>query len=217
MQVQINKYRCITKPVSFEIKPITFLFGDNSTGKSTILEAIWAVHDVMVNNVDNYETPLDIVVNDKHLVIDNNSLISTEYIPGLFKITFVPPTPLVCAQIPDRLDYLKTYIKTNTLYLCNHTDAYLHPKQQLKLASIWIEATKNNNKFLIETHSEYMLLRVLKLIRIGKYNKDDLNILYLQKDNTLTTIRVDEDGDFIDMWPEGFFNDRVAELYYDEE
>lgn len=217
MQVQINKYRCLTKPVSFEVKPITFLFGDNSTGKSTILEAIWATHDILCNNIPNYDTALDVNIGDSVLVIDNNKLQYSKYAMGLLNINFIPPTPLVCAQIPDRIEFLQTYIKTNTLYLCNHTDAYLHPKQQLKLASICIDATKNNNKFLIETHSDYMLLRVLKQIRIGKYNKDDLNILYLRKETELYRIQVDEEGDFIDMWPDGFFNDRVAELYYDEE
>jgi len=80
--------------------------------------------------------------------------------------------------------------------------------------------------FLLETHSEHLMLRVLRRIRetsegnseIGdsKLNPDQLAIYYVEPGKgglTISQIRVDQDGEFLDRWPKGFFEERAKELF----
>ncbi len=87
-------------------------------------------------------------------------------------------------------------------------------------------AIPNDRTFLIETHSEHLALRLLRRIREaneGAARPDDpvvtpamLSINYAMpgKDGLrLLRLRVDETGEFLDRWPEGFFAERRAELF----
>ena len=76
--------------------------------------------------------------------------------------------------------------------------------------------TCEDNMFIIETHSENLLLRLKKLVRQGKLDKDNLSIIYVDKDETGSvcySIKLDENGDFIDKWPNGFFEESFEELF----
>jgi predicted ATPase len=78
----------------------------------------------------------------------------------------------------------------------------------------------------LETHSEHLILRFLRRIREtgedslppGKepLQPEQLAVYYVeqsQKGISLTQIRVDADGEFIDRWPKGFFSERAEELF----
>ena len=79
---------------------------------------------------------------------------------------------------------------------------------------------------LIETHSEHLLLRLLRRVhetsstRVDtKYRltPDDLSVVYVQPTPTgskFTPVSVTDDGDFDEPWPEGFFEERDSELFY---
>jgi predicted ATPase len=69
---------------------------------------------------------------------------------------------------------------------------------------------------VIETHSEHLVLRLLKLIRQKKLAPDDVSVLYVSRcpwGGDIQRLRIDEDGDFIDGWPGGFFPERMRELF----
>ena len=81
---------------------------------------------------------------------------------------------------------------------------------------------KNNFKehFLIETHSEHLILRFLKRIREtydDEINKNDYNLLlddiavyYVSSEDNITYVthlKINQEGDFIEKWPEGFFEE----------
>ena len=45
---------------------------------------------------------------------------------------------------------------------------------------------------------------------------EDLAIYFVEKDENgivISSIHVDEEGDFIDHWPQGFFGERARELF----
>jgi predicted ATPase len=79
---------------------------------------------------------------------------------------------------------------------------------------------------LIETHSEHLLLRILKRVRQThlkvaiaqelKINAEDVCVLYFDPSPDGTTavkrLRITEDGEFMDRWPRGFFGERDQEL-----
>ena len=51
--ITIENFKGISEPVRVELKPITLLFGANSVGKSTIVQALHYVREILErNNVD---------------------------------------------------------------------------------------------------------------------------------------------------------------------
>ena len=108
----------------------------------------------------------------------------------------------------------------------------VHPKFQVELGELFIHAIKHeriaqNTVFILETHSEYMMLRFLrrlyatenKELNLGEdpLYPDDLGVYYVNTDNDegakITHLRLTEEGEFIDRWPQGFFPERKKELY----
>lgn len=112
-------------------------------------------------------------------------------------------------------------------------ELHIHPRLQVELADLFINAVNQNNvMFLLETHSEHLLLRLLRRIRengeeevkldqLGfelpkmKLKPEDVAVHYVEPTSAGTKfrqLRVDEDGDFLDRWPQGFFVERREEL-----
>ena len=108
-------------------------------------------------------------------------------------------------------------------------ELHLHPALQSELGDIFISANRSRKGFhLIETHSEYPLLRCLRRIRettAGKRSAQDpyaleadqIMVLYFDPQGDGSTrvipIRISRQGDFIDRWPRGFFEERGRELF----
>jgi len=106
-------------------------------------------------------------------------------------------------------------------------ELHLHPALQSAVADVFIQASIGDKQLIVETHSEYFLLRLLKRIRQKSsampiateldLDAEDLCVLYFNPLPDGTTevrhLRVSEDGDFIDRWPRGFFSERDLELF----
>jgi hypothetical protein len=104
-------------------------------------------------------------------------------------------------------------------------ELHIHPIMQLMLGDLFIDGLRNQKygenrkRFIIETHSEHLLLRLLRRIRESpdhNFNKSSLAIHILEPSKNGTSvihIGVDEDGEFTDPWPRGFFNERSEELF----
>ena len=106
-------------------------------------------------------------------------------------------------------------------------ELHIHPAFQVALGDLFIEQVRERPDliFILETHSEHLMLRFLRRIRETGENAApenrtltpaELAVYFIEQGEAGTSciaIRVDEDGDFIDRWPKGFFNERVKELY----
>ncbi len=110
--------------------------------------------------------------------------------------------------------------RTRSVICIEQPETHLHPRLQARLAELLIDATKveyRANQVIVETHSEHLMLRLQRRIRGGDLNPDDLCVLYVDQDDEgaarVQRLRVDEDGDFIDEWPDGFFDERMEELF----
>ena len=82
---------------------------------------------------------------------------------------------------------------------------------------------------MIETHSEHLLLRLLKRIRQTASNRlppgeceayvDDVAVLFVSKDDDgtldINELRIDENGRMLDEWPRGFFEEAYNETFKD--
>ena len=63
-----------------------------------------------------------------------------------------------------------------------------------------------------------LILRIQRRIREGKLDPSAVSVLYVDPDptgesgSTITPLRLDENGDFMDAWPDGFFEEGFGEL-----
>jgi hypothetical protein len=102
--------------------------------------------------------------------------------------------------------------------LIEQPELHLHPRLQAELGSLFAQGIREpqQNQFIIETHSEHLILRLQKLIRTGQLKPEDVSVIYVMKkeDGSYAyPLRLDEDGDFIDAWPEGFFEEGYREIF----
>ncbi|MDB9455949.1 AAA family ATPase [Dolichospermum circinale] len=118
--------------------------------------------------------------------------------------------PLVVrANVTDRPD---------SIIVLEQPELHLHPAAHGDLAELFAKSAKENNQtFIIETHSENIILRLRKLIVENDFGftKDDLIIYWIEdaelKGKELREITVDEEGVLSD-WPEGVFNEGMKEI-----
>ena len=101
-------------------------------------------------------------------------------------------------------------------------EIHLHPRLQADIADLMIDTIADEpgkrKQWIVETHSELLILRLQRRIREGKIKPEDISVLYVDPDDKNTegsaiiSLRMDENGDFIDHWPEGFFDEAFNEL-----
>ena len=116
----------------------------------------------------------------------------------------------------------------NSSIFIEQPELHLHPAVQCEMADEFIRSKNNNkNNFFIETHSEHILLRIMRRLRYsseGKINKndelyitpDDICLLYVDNNGEKTYVKeleLDEDGTLLDAWPNGFFEEGYKERF----
>jgi hypothetical protein len=115
----------------------------------------------------------------------------------------------------------------NSLAVIEQPELHIHPALQVALGDLFItQAKAKNNVFLLETHSEHLLLRLLRRIRethedelppgVEGLTPENLAIYYIEPGDSGMKVRkleVDETGDSSNKWPDGFFEERHGELY----
>jgi len=112
-------------------------------------------------------------------------------------------------------------------------ELHVHPALQVGLGDLFIEAIQtpegwvgSHKTLLIETHSEHIMLRLLRRIRetsegevppgVSSLSPEDVAVVYVESNIegvNFRPLRISSDGDFIDRWPRGFFAEREEELF----
>lgn len=106
---------------------------------------------------------------------------------------------------------------TDKIISIEQPEVHIHPRLQADLGDLLAETIKSpcNNQFIIETHSEHLVLRLQKLVSLKELSPTDVSILYVSRGangSKVQQLQLDEEGDFIDDWPGGFFPERLREL-----
>lgn len=112
-------------------------------------------------------------------------------------------------------------------------ELHVHPAIQVGMGDLFIRAARRDPErlfsgkaLLIETHSEHIMLRLLRRIRettddelppgVTGLAADDLSVIYVEGGDDgvrFRQLRVDDEGEFRDRWPHGFFEERAGELF----
>lgn len=114
-----------------------------------------------------------------------------------------------------------------SLVCVEQPELHVHPAVQVGLGDLFIEGVVNQGlSFLIETHSEHLILRLLRRIREAHEGELKEGTLRLEPNDVAVhclsreagVVKVDRipiapDGDFTKRWPQGFFDERGPELF----
>ncbi len=110
------------------------------------------------------------------------------------------------------------------LVVIEQPELHIHPAMQVQLGDLFITQSNENKFFMIETHSEHLLLRILRRIREtadgkapeeAKLLPNEVAVYYVESENGSTQVNhigLDENGRFTDRWPKGFFAERMQEM-----
>ncbi|RAK59566.1 hypothetical protein DJ021_07000 [Phenylobacterium hankyongense] len=112
-------------------------------------------------------------------------------------------------------------------------ELHVHPAIQVGLGDLFIRATQAgedhstpDKTLLVETHSEHIMLRLLRRVRETSANElppgmmpltaEDMAVTYVETSDDgvrFRPLKVSAEGDFLDQWPKGFFEERAEELF----
>jgi len=107
-------------------------------------------------------------------------------------------------------------------------EIHLHPALQAELGDVFIESALGDRKntFLLETHSEHLILRIMRRIRETAQGHlpagaipvrpSDVAVLYVERDGDHSIVRempLNERGELVKAWPGGFFEEGYRELF----
>jgi AAA15 family ATPase/GTPase len=84
-------------------------------------------------------------------------------------------------------------------FLIQQPEVHLHPKAQAALGQYFVDSYKSTGlRFVLETHSDFIVDRIRQSIAEGKLRNDDVSILFFERDrleNRITHINLDEHGE----------------------
>ena len=103
------------------------------------------------------------------------------------------------------------------LFLLQQPEVHLHPSAQAALGSLFCAGAASGRQLIVETHSDYILDRILLDVRDRRteLRPDDVSILYFEReglDVTIHSIHVDAEGNVLDP-PDGYRSFFKRELH----
>jgi predicted ATPase len=117
--------------------------------------------------------------------------------------------------------------RSASLVSIEQPELHIHPAVQVGLGDLFIDgALSKGLSFLIETHSEHLVMRLQRRLReqsageaspgTAPLNPKDVSFVYLSRDQSGCVrayhIGLTEQGKFDAPWPNGFFAERAAEV-----
>jgi predicted ATPase len=112
----------------------------------------------------------------------------------------------------------QSVLARNQLVCVEQPELHLHPAMQARLGELFVAEAAGGaqTQFLIETHSESLMLRILRKIREGMISTEDVQVIYVDQapdgSSVIHDLAIDERGNFLSPWPHGFFDERLDEL-----
>ena len=178
--MNINKYSESDLNVSYKKTKIDYWLDEFDLGDKI---------EVKEGEKDNYS----IMIRNKYLDIYNNIL---DVGVGTSQLL-----PLIIESVNS---------KDGSMIIIEEPETHIHPKAQAKLADLFVGcANDDNKKFIIETHSIFLVTQLQILVASGIISSKDVKVYFFDQDREGTEIKemiIAENGQFEDEWPSGFFD-----------
>ncbi len=113
-----------------------------------------------------------------------------------------------------------------TITAIEQPELHVHPRLQVELGDLFAQRVVKGGVFLIETHSEHLLLRLMRRMRQTSDNTlpegapglspQDVAVLFVEPDGSETLVRqmpLNERGELVKAWPGGFFEEDLGEIF----
>jgi hypothetical protein len=100
------------------------------------------------------------------------------------------------------------------VFLLQQPEVHLHPRAQAELGSFFARQTRHSRRFVVETHSDYLVDRVRMEVRRETLKPKDVSLLYFERNKsgaTIHNLELDKNGDIINP-PLGY-----RQFFLDEE
>ena len=99
-------------------------------------------------------------------------------------------------------------LANGSLFTVSQPETHLHPEVQAKLADYFVGLAKDRKmRFVIETHSEYLINRLRLLVAEGTISEDDVSVVYIVnkgREATVAPIELRADGQIKGAPPDFF-------------
>lgn len=105
-------------------------------------------------------------------------------------------------------------LEPDETFIVEEPEIHLHPRAQAALGDFFAYLTNRGVQSLVETHSEYLILRVQQQIAGGDLSPEDVIFYYVGSTpggKAITPLLLDSTAAFRDQLPGGFFPQRVEE------
>ena len=123
---------------------------------------------------------------------------------------------------------VSAYASSGKLLAIEQPEIHLHPALQAELGDVFLESALggDGNTLVIESHSEHLLLRIMRRMRetsarklpdgIPEVRPEDVMVLFVEPDGEQSLIRempLNERGELVKAWPGGFFEEGLREIF----
>jgi predicted ATPase len=106
-------------------------------------------------------------------------------------------------------------LKPGQLYIVEEPEIHLHPRAQAQLGDLFSLLHQRGVQCLLETHSEYLILRLQQLVASGRIRPSDIVFHYVEATESgkeVRSIYIDDRAVIpTTVLPEGFFPQRMSE------
>jgi len=134
----------------------------------------------------------------------------------------VPPVAVSLSDVGFGISQLLPFVvqclaSQGQIISIEQPEVHVHPRLQADIGDLLIDSIQEprRHQFIVETHSEHLILRLQRRIRERVISPDDVAVIFVKRGPNgaeAMRLRLDVDGDFVDEWPGGFFPERLNEL-----
>ena len=177
------------------------------------------------------EDYLDDIERIRDVILSRNEIAKLKLHDTTLDVDIDPPdcaigiaqlVPVVVAGVTSRDESDK-----RGMFMIEQPELHNHPSVEVGLGDLFTEAIHQKHcRFILETHGEHLMLRILRRIRetteeelpegVNGVMPEEVAVYFIEctKDGvSAKRLRIDETGEFIDRWPNGFFRERGKELF----